>query len=84
MADHVHESPAKCWGDPDCPTYSSRVGVGQPLSTDPNFQRQDCDGGSVGGFFPTACGRDYVHAPHPLGQPPATVNAPNPPQGGAS
>jgi hypothetical protein len=32
-----------------------------------------CDGGSPGGFFPTACGRDFVHPSHPLGHPPNTA-----------
>lgn len=31
----------------------------------------ECDGGNLGGFFPTACGRDHLHARHPLGRPPA-------------
>jgi hypothetical protein len=34
-----------------------------------------CDGGSAGGFFPTACGRDFVHPSHPLGQPPKTAGS---------
>jgi hypothetical protein len=42
----------------------------------------ECDGGKAGGFFPTACGRDFLHPSHPLGLPP-TVTRPSS-SGGAS
>lgn len=53
--------------------HATDVTYGDPMS---------CDGGTPGGVFPTACGRDTVHPAHPLGRPPNSTGSN--PAGGVS